>query len=310
MTRIISALLFLALSPRMYAQGTATYNVLFEAVWNGTTHPTDFPSNAHFSGLIGATHDTTVTFWEQGELASPGIQNMAEKGSKSPLDAEIDSAAGSAEYLLSGGGTGSPGSVSLDFSISESHSHVTLVTMVAPSPDWFVGVNGLQLYRNGAWIDTTIQLYPWDAGTDDGLTFTSADSPSSPHVPIALITGSPFSGTPPVATFTFTRTSTAGVPEQQPAVFALRQNYPNPFNPATTIEYTIEGVRGQGSGVSAVKLLVYDLLGSEIATLVNETKTPGTYSVEWNASEYPSGVYFYTLTAGTFHETKKMVLLR
>ena len=294
-------------------QPSATYTVTFEAVWNSTTHPTDFPSNAHFSGLIGATHDSSVHFWERGELSTAGIQNMAEKGSKSPLDAEIDSAimTGAAESLLSGDGTSSPGSVSLDFSIYATHSLVTLVTMVAPSPDWFAGVAGLQLFQNGSWIDTTVQLYPWDAGTDDGATFASADSPSSPHVPITEITGTPFNGTPPVGTFTFTRTSATSVPGHSvPSTFALQQNYPNPFNPLTTIEYSVGASSGQPSAVSRIRLVVYNLLGQEVATLVHQAQAPGTYTVQFNAAVLSSGIYFYRLEAGDFVATRRLVLLK
>jgi len=85
--------------------------------------------------------------------------------------------------------------------------------------------------------------------------------------------------------------------------FTLAQNYPNPFNPATKIEYSIPGDR-------FVELRVYDVMGSEIITLVNEQKTAGTHSVLFDASNIPSGVYFYTLTAGDFVSTKKMMLVR
>jgi len=90
----------------------STYTVTFASSWSVTSHPVDFPSNAHFSGLIGATHNNQVVFWREGELASAGIQNMAETGGKNPLGLEIDTAiaAGTARFKLSGGGIGvSPG---------------------------------------------------------------------------------------------------------------------------------------------------------------------------------------------------------
>jgi hypothetical protein len=85
--------------------------------------------------------------------------------------------------------------------------------------------------------------------------------------------------------------------------FYLLQNYPNPFNPLTTIEFNI-----QESGL--VKLIVYDVLGNEVATLVNEEKLTGTYEVIWNAEKFSSGIYFYKISAGNFLETKKMLLLK
>jgi hypothetical protein len=101
-----------------------------------------------------------------------------------------------------------------------------------------------------------------------------------------------------------------------PQEFKLSQNYPNPFNPATTIKYSIpSNVKRQTANV---KLVVYDVLGREIAVLVNEEQKPGYYEVKWDASGFCSGVYFYRITAGgpesssgqVFIETKKMILLR
>ncbi len=88
-----------------------------------------------------------------------------------------------------------------------------------------------------------------------------------------------------------------------PAEFTLRQNYPNPFNPSTVISYSIPRQ-------SFVSLRIYDMLGREISTLVNEQKGPGEYTVSFNAQRLASGIYFYVLQAGQFHETKRMVLVR
>lgn len=85
--------------------------------------------------------------------------------------------------------------------------------------------------------------------------------------------------------------------------FALYQNFPNPFNPVTTISYSI-------ANDGLVTLKVFDILGIEIATLVNEYKTMGNYQTKFNAKEIPSGIYFYTLTAGKFTSTKKLILLK
>ncbi len=88
-----------------------------------------------------------------------------------------------------------------------------------------------------------------------------------------------------------------------PLRYELRQNYPNPFNPTTTLSYQL-------SAVSAVTLKVFDVLGREISTLVNEVLQPGVHTVRWDASSYPSGVYFYRLEAGDFRATRKLVLLK
>lgn len=200
--------------PPPTAASTATYRVTFNATWSRASHPTDFPDNPHFSGLIGATHLESTRFWEVGAIASDGIKAMAERGRKTPLDQEIERAIanGTAEFLLSGGPIGrSPGSVTLDFEIGVNQPFVTLVAMVAPSPDWFVGVSALSLLVNGDWAQTLeIELFAYDAGTDGGRTFTSFNQPLEPRVPIFRIESGPLiqgSNGAPLGRFTFRRLS-------------------------------------------------------------------------------------------------------
>jgi hypothetical protein len=89
--------------------------------------------------------------------------------------------------------------------------------------------------------------------------------------------------------------------EELPLRSSLHQNYPNPFNPLTTLQFTI-------ADRQSTILSVYNLLGQEVTTLVNEVKSPGTYTVSWDATGQPSGVYFYRLTAGSLVATRKLVL--
>jgi hypothetical protein len=93
-----------------------------------------------------------------------------------------------------------------------------------------------------------------------------------------------------------------------PEEYSLSQNYPNPFNPTTTINYSIPKLASNFS--SRVVLKIYDLLGREVKTLVNEVKQPGSYQVQFDAGELTSGIYFYTLSAGDFFQTKKLILLK
>jgi len=91
--------------------------------------------------------------------------------------------------------------------------------------------------------------------------------------------------------------------DERPTEFFLSQNYPNPFNPNTVIRYQLPA-----SGF--VSLKVYDVVGNEIETLVNEEKLTGSYEMTWYPENLPSGIYFYQLKAGYFTETKKMILLK
>ena len=90
---------------------------------------------------------------------------------------------------------------------------------------------------------------------------------------------------------------------QVPKEFSLSQNYPNPFNASTDIRFQL-------SVVSQVSLKIYDVLGREEETLINEKLNAGTYEVNWNASKYTSGIYFYKLQSDRFTETKKMLLTK
>jgi hypothetical protein len=105
-----------------------------------------------------------------------------------------------------------------------------------------------------------------------------------------------------VGTFT-NLTDVEESPMDVPVEFSLKQNYPNPFNPSTTIRYELPKA-------SHVTLTVYDLLGREVATLVNDVEEPGYKSVQWDASRFSSGVYFCRLTAGEFIQTRKLLLVR
>ena len=102
-----------------------------------------------------------------------------------------------------------------------------------------------------------------------------------------------------------------------PLEFSLNQNYPNPFNPSTTIKYTIPSVTlsPDKNGInsvegSRVQLKIYDVLGNEVATLVDENKPAGSYEVNFDAGNLSNGVYFYKLQAGNFVQTKKMLLIK
>jgi hypothetical protein len=107
----------------------------------------------------------------------------------------------------------------------------------------------------------------------------------------------------------------AGMPNQ----FVLYQNYPNPFNPSTTIKFQIPNLKSQRAdsqlefgdwSLGFVSLKVFDVLGREVRTLVKEELKAGSYKVTFDASNLASGIYFYRLTAGSFVDTKKVVLMR
>jgi Spondin_N len=171
-------------SPSPTGLADAVYRVTLRNHWTAASFPTRFPSGAHFTGVVGGTHNERIDFWGTGRPATTGIKNMAERGIKTDLLNEVAQAvaAGTAEYALSGGGVAfGVAQVSLEFGVSQRFPRVTLVSMLGPSPDWFTGVGSLSLLQDGQWlarIEMPLRVY--DAGTDDGASFTSPDLASRP----------------------------------------------------------------------------------------------------------------------------------
>ena len=180
------------------------YEVVFDATWSATNHPGAYPPNAHFSRPVGATHNSLVSFWEVGGTATLGIERMAESGATGTLRGEFEAAGPDVDSIFLAGGITSPGTTKATFKAGVAHPLVTLVTMVAPSPDWFLGVSGLDLREDGIWSDElTVDLYTYDSGTDSGPDFRSPNADEPSNRPIALL-GAPLAGRPPLGTYTLT----------------------------------------------------------------------------------------------------------
>lgn len=171
-------------------------------------------------------------------------------------------------------------------------------------------INGFRIYRkinNGNWtlkaqvignkyIDTGVELNPplGSEGQDVYYRITAM---------ISIYQESEPSNEVHIDARRIKRKETDGNDSQPLLSYSLSQNYPNPFNPTTTISYSIKDV-------GLVELKVYDILGNEVAVLVNEQKASGNYSVKFDASNIPSGIYFYKLTSGNYTETKKLILVK
>ena len=195
---------------------TAVYGVTFQGTWTSSVTPDGVPGGAHFSRLIGGVHSAAVTFLEGGQTASTGVESMAEVGGVSDLKSEVQTAIdASPQTALSvlEGDTGSIGPAtaktlgSVEFTTD--FPRVTLTTMVAPSPDWFVGVSGLPLLDDqGRWLRThEVNLYPWDAGTEDGTEFSLSNAATNPRGVITSIRGTGKFSTERIASLSFTLVS-------------------------------------------------------------------------------------------------------
>jgi hypothetical protein len=144
----------------------------FEGLWSRHTHPKDFPSNnwlTKFSDVIGASHTVDYRFWEYGQIASKGLKEVAEHGSTRTLETELKSQSDHIRTIIKARGISFPnvtGKTFAVFRVDSKHHLVSLVSMINPSPDWIVGVSGLELCRsNCTWVENKVlNLYPWDAG--------------------------------------------------------------------------------------------------------------------------------------------------
>jgi len=144
-------------------------------------------------------------------------------------------------------------------------------------------------YTANSLVNSTVaagMVYHYHTDGSDGCTMTGANSGTSrPNICVLTVVGTQNPNT------------------EVPRVFSLSQNYPNPFNPSTVINFSIPKT-------SMVNLVVYDVLGREVMTLVNDVMQPGEYNALFDASTLSSGVYFYRLEAGSFTDTKKMLLVK
>ena len=173
----------------------ADYTVEFSLNWNEVDYPTDFPANDHFSALIGWSHATTTEFFQVGTLVSEGIMNMAELGSTSALSNEINAKVADNEglALIKGGAlSAGVGVIEVNVQVSNEFSAITLSSMVAPSPDWYVAIVNVSLLENGSFVDEKIvQIEVYDAGTDSGSSYTSVNQVTSPAEAISLLIAPP-----------------------------------------------------------------------------------------------------------------------
>ena len=179
------------MGPARAQTDTATYTVTFRGNWNTDSTPGGVAGGAHFTTLIGAVHNSGVTFWAAGGTASAGVEGVAETGATSTFETEIGNAAtGTVKSAVRESGTSATGARTFEVEFSRTHPLLTLLSMIGPSPDWFVGVSGLSMLDGPNWRSSlTRDLFPYDAGTEDGEEFSLNNDPTSPRGTITSLKG-------------------------------------------------------------------------------------------------------------------------
>ncbi len=196
----------------------AAYTVTFAPSWNPATHPTDYPITHAKKGLltpvIGATHADAFSLFAKGKTPSPGLERLSEMGKHDPLDQEIQSAIHSGKVgTLIRFADASPGpvhpTISSMFEVSTTFPRVSLVGMIAPSPDWFYGVSDVSLQQDGRWVSSmAVTVYAWDSGGDAGTRYMADDQDLNPKAATKALTNGDFvqnGNRVPVGTFVFKR---------------------------------------------------------------------------------------------------------
>lgn len=168
----------------------ASYTVTFNANWVDGVTNYDVPGNAHWSPMVVATHANAGDIYEVGGMASAGVKLVAETGSRNDIKPELDTlfANGTVRAYRTGQRLDGVGQSSVTLSAAPGRSRLTMISMVAPSPDWIVGVNGVELCDGDAWVDSLdLPLMAQDAGTDSGATFAAPNEATSPQEPIQYL---------------------------------------------------------------------------------------------------------------------------
>jgi len=185
--------------------GPAEYRIVVKSTWTPRSHPFEYPSGAHFSGLIGASHNANYSIFSVGSRPTPGLERLSEEGKHSPLSDEINAAieAGNALAMFETGSLKNfRDSLVATVQVDAKHPMVSVVNMIAPSPDWFTGASSVNLAENGGWA--------YDSGGDDGKTYKAADRNTNPKKPTTRAATRHFvvnGKVKPVATIRFTKVS-------------------------------------------------------------------------------------------------------
>uniref|UniRef100_A0A7S1BI99 Spondin domain-containing protein n=1 Tax=Corethron hystrix TaxID=216773 RepID=A0A7S1BI99_9STRA len=171
------------------------YKVTFKNKWNKNRHPKNYPSSAHWSPLVVASHSADYVMWHKETLASAGVKQVAETGATTKIDAELSNYKGMNKvHDTAKGSVFFPNDDTKkirikELGVSKDHPYVSAITMIAPSPDWITGLDSLKLTDdNGDWLEKVrVNVYPYDAGTDSGKTFEAKNVETNPQANIQML---------------------------------------------------------------------------------------------------------------------------
>ena len=220
----------------------------FEGNWTLASTPGGVVGGAHFTTLIGGVHGSGVTFWQPGQQASSGVENVAELGATGTFRSEVQRSSHTRSVIEEGVSGGGTGTASFTIDVTPEHPQVTLLSMIGPSPDWFVGVSGESLLDgSGQWVQSlVVDLFPYDAGTEDGTEFSLSNPATSPQGVITSIAGTGKFSNVRMARLTFT--SLEPPPPSGPSVSLSAS--PNPVDEGHPVTVTARLSQALSSSVT------------------------------------------------------------
>lgn len=187
------------MTPDCCACSSAKYQMTFSGNWSKDSHPKDYPTQRrllHWSNIVGASHSKNYMLWQYGEYASRGVKEVCELGYPRTAEQEVQSNSREVRSIIKASGIwwSEPDGINQKrearFSTDRRRHLVSMLTMIGPSPDWCVGISAVDLcLSNCTWTkEIAFELYPWDAGTDDGVTYMSPNARSDPPKKIHRLT--------------------------------------------------------------------------------------------------------------------------
>ncbi len=276
------------------------YNITFQSTWNAAEH-SSIPAGAHWSDVIMIFHSTPNQFLEFGQPASLGIKNLAELGDNTELYNEVGaSPEGTVDQVTVIPFTSTNNATALaeaQVTLCQDQRYMTILSMLAPSPDWFIAANSIEIKNaSGQWVENLeLDVYAYDAGTDDGVNY---DSPNSPNTPVGIsqISGFPINGNKMGTLIIDFETYLLNTPTFQDS--KTLKIAPNPSKGRISI--TGDNV----TNLESVK--VYNILGSLVKDLqVNTTES----TLNLDLSALNKGIYLVKLNTKNGETTTQKLII-
>ncbi|APY11872.1 hypothetical protein BWZ22_11790 [Seonamhaeicola sp. S2-3] len=305
MKKITLVLIFSALSFNfLFSQSVASYDIVFESIWDSVTNDPihgcstiNLPNNAHWSTLVGATHATNNTFLEIGQIATAGVESVAETGDYTSFETEVTLNPNADQFINGGDLNAAKGTVTINnLQVNENYPLLTLISMIAPTPDWFITLNSFDLRNGGTWVTSaSIDLFPYDAGTEEGSGYSTTNPDTTPkNVITGLINTTPFNNKK-IGSITITLKSVLNNVE-----FNLNdaEIYPNPAQDNITVTTP--------KHIKLKTIEIYNVIGNlNKNIIIKESQHP----LKINVSNLNTGFYLVKLnTKDNKSLTKKLII--